>query len=38
MRTNDDLRISRRGRRRAPLAGDFDFSCCYSCSSFVRVG
>ena len=32
----DDLRISRRGRRPAPLALDITFSCCYSCSSFIK--
>jgi hypothetical protein len=30
-----DLRITRRGRRRAPLAFDINLSCSYSCSSFV---
>jgi hypothetical protein len=35
---NDQLHISRRGRRPVPLALDIGFSCCYSCSSFIRVG
>lgn len=30
-----DLRISRRGRRRAPLALDINFCCSYSCSSVI---
>jgi hypothetical protein len=29
------MRVSRRGRRRAPLAFDINLSCSYSCSSFV---
>jgi hypothetical protein len=37
MRTTDsiDLRVSRRGRRRAPLAVDVNMSCSYSCSSII---
>jgi len=30
-----DLRVSRRGRRRAPLAFDINLCCSYSCSSVV---
>lgn len=30
-----DLRVSRRGRRRAPLALTISFCCCYSCSSII---
>ena len=29
------LRVSRRGRRRAPLAFDINLSCSYSCSSII---
>jgi len=29
------LRVTRRGLRRAPLAFDIDFCCCYSCSSLI---
>jgi hypothetical protein len=32
---NPRLRVSRRGLRRAPLAFDIDFCCCYSCSSLI---
>lgn len=30
-----DLEVSRRGRRRAPLALDISFCCSYSCSSVI---
>jgi hypothetical protein len=31
-----DLRVSRRGRRRAPLAFDITLCCSYSCSSIFK--
>jgi hypothetical protein len=39
MHTDDTprLRVSRRGRRRAPLAFEIDFCCCYSCSSVILM-
>ena len=30
-----DLHVSRRGRRRAPLALDISFCCSYCCSSII---
>jgi hypothetical protein len=35
MKSTLDLRVSRRGRRRAPLATTITFSCSYSCSSII---
>jgi hypothetical protein len=31
------LRVTRRGRRRAPLASDVNLSCSYSCSSIILM-
>ena len=39
MNRTPDLIVSRRGRRRAPLASDINisFCCSYSCSSFILM-
>lgn len=35
MHTVTPIQVSRRGRRRTPLALDINLSSCYSCSSLI---